>query len=161
MSPKKLPDDLAPLPKLFETFEAFVAGTFETRADADAHCKKNPGMSSYALRKTDPATGVAYSRYGIRPTHRTPEKTEDIMNRLRAEKEAKTPIVTRNGIASPSATSVGAKIWALCDDLYGVRKAPFTKSVLLAEAKNRNFNEGNTLTECSRWRKFHGMEWKP
>jgi hypothetical protein len=167
---------LEKLPSRFATFEQFMEETM-TQEEAGRYCNEHPAFQSYGLRKTNPATGEGVSRYAVRPmgsmvadgrpasefltpTKSTKTSSDVAPVQSSKPKKIKVPGETRNGITSPSSTSVGFKIWQLCDELFSIRKDAFTKSLLLAEATNRGFNHGNALTECSRWRKFHGMTWK-
>lgn len=155
--------ELAPLPKLFASFGDFMLGTFTMKQAAD-FCRNNPGHVYEGVAQRDPNTGKLVSRWHVRkasvvPTT-TPAGPQAPVAQSPKPKKIKEAGETRNGITSPSSTSVGAKIWKLCDELFSIRKDAFTKSLLLAESTNRGFNHGNALTECSRWRKFHGMTWK-
>lgn len=147
------------LPQMFPSFGDFMLGTF-TLKQAHDFCERHPGNTYYGVSKRDPATGELVLRWAVRETVVKPAASAVEPVKATQPKKVKAPGETRNGVTAPSATSVGAKIWAMCDDLWSIRKEPFTKSILLMTSVNRGFNEGNTLTECSRWRKFHGMTWK-
>lgn len=154
---------LEALPQTFANFADFMLGTFTMKQAAD-YCRNNPGYQSYGVAKKNPDTGKTVERYAVRQvavvTTTTPVGHSVAAQPSVKPKRIKEVGETRNGITSPSSTSVGFKIWALCDELFKIRNDAFTKSILLAEATNRGFNEGNAITECSRWRKFHGMTWK-
>lgn len=164
MSPKLTsPADLPPLVKQFETFEDFVAGTL-TWDDGKAQVKANPTKYKYAygLRKLNPATGEFESRCMLR--EHTVRETMDRIKDERAAKPAKVEAVTSNGVKMPNPTSIGGRIWAICNSLIEAHDVPFNKDELHRACKaglGDKYNANNVMTECSLWRKFHGLTWKP
>lgn len=165
-------EKLKPLPSIFPTFESFIEGTM-TGAQAAEYCKNNPTFEAYGLRKLDPATGEGVSRYAVRPigalvadgrrpeAFETVETTRQIMNRIKASAPA-SAVETRNGVKRPRGTTVGAQVWAMCDDLMAKKGVgvPFTKFELETESMVRGFKLSNVMTECSLWRRFNGYTWK-
>lgn len=152
---------LEPLNAQFTTFDAFMAGTM-TLTEASRYIADNAQFQMYGLRKINPATGEGVNRYAVREIkaeNAEPGNAGGV--RSPRPRKVKAPGEVRNGVEAPRVGTVGAQTWAMFDDLWSIRKEPFTKSMMLATATTRGFNHGNVLTECSRWRKFHGMGWKP
>lgn len=167
---------LAPLPTIFPTVESFIKGTMSEQ-DARDYCKANPGWQAYALLKIDPETGVKHRGCAVRPigarvcdgrpasafTKADIERatTAAVTSKPASVRKVKAPGEVRNGIEAPREGTVGQQIWKMCDDLWSIRKEPFTRMTMEMTAITRGFNLGNVATECSRWRKFHGMQWRP
>lgn len=149
---------LEPLPKLYATFEEFVADTMTT---AEAHAAVKPGQYVYGLRKLNPATGEMVSRAQIKSFNAgSDEKTSEILARKRNAPRPKGERVERNGVKHPSETSMGFKVWSMFDDLWSIRNEPFTRETMIAEATNRHFNVNNVATELGLWKRFHGRVWR-
>lgn len=164
---------LAALTSIFTSFEDFMARTM-TEDQARKYINDNPAFQFYGLRKVNPATGKGESRYAVRPIgsvvcdgreaasfNHADLVGEPTVQAPAGKKVKSVPGITKNGVTAPSSTSVGFKIWAMFDDLWSIRKEPFSKSMMEMTAMTRGFNLGNVATECSRWRKFNAMEWKP
>lgn len=150
---------LEALPSMFENFQAFMTGTL-SQEDAAALRNKHPEKFKYAygVAKRDEG-GVLHTRYLLREHNDATGKGTTTPD---GSKPAKVKFVgeVRNGVKHPSPTSVAVKVWTMFDELYAIRKEPFTKMTMEMAAITRGFNIGNVKTELSLWRKFHGFEWK-
>ena len=60
----------------------------------------------------------------------------------------------KNGVTAPNEGTVAKRIWDLCEDITFKLARQATFEDIIPVAKERGFNEGNTKTEYSRWRKF-------
>lgn len=148
MSPVIVPNQ--PLPSMFDTFEAFMAGTLSWD-DGIERVRREPSVYKYAygVRRVDPATGVMVARCILR-LH--PIKTDDTG-------DAGGPIYA-NGVKRPRAGTVGYSIWLMLDVMTNTGVDQIDKISLEVQATGRGFKMSNVTTEFSMWKKFNNVTWK-
>lgn len=69
----------------------------------------------------------------------------------------KSPQVEQNGALHPREGTVGAKLWAICDDIAATTEGGYRAIRNAVIAATGDFNPGNVRTELSVWSRFHNI----